>query len=65
MLRRRVHVFDTAEELAAAIRAYGREPAPRLRDTSYYDTYVNRGSAARVPELLATPAAALDYRYLS
>jgi len=63
MLRRRVHVFDTTEQLVAAILRYGREVTPRLRDSSYYDTYVNRGSAARVRELLATPAASLDYRF--
>lgn len=64
MLRRRVHVFDTAEQLAAAILRYGREATPRLRDNSYYDTYVNRGSAARVRDVLGSPAAQLDYRLI-
>jgi hypothetical protein len=62
MLRRRVHVFDSSEELAAAILAYGRESMPKLRDSSYYDTFVNRGSAAHLRELLATPTRSLDYR---
>jgi hypothetical protein len=58
MLHKRAHVFDTAEELADAIAAYGRAPLARLRDRSYYDTYVNRGSPASVLEVVRTRARA-------
>jgi hypothetical protein len=43
-LVKRVHVFSTVEEMAAAIAAYGKVPAPRLRDDEFYRRYVNRGS---------------------
>jgi hypothetical protein len=59
MLRKRAHVFDTAEELADSIAAHGRAFLPRLRDRSYYDTYVNRGSPATVLEVVRTRARAL------
>ena len=52
MLRQRAHVFETLEELLDAIRRYGLEPVARLRDTAYYDTYANRGSAAAVAQAL-------------
>jgi hypothetical protein len=59
MLARRAHVFASIEDLSNAIRRYGREPLARLRDSSYYDTYVNRGSAAAVTGLLTDYRAAL------
>jgi hypothetical protein len=62
MLRKRVHIFASAAELAQAIRDYGVQAMPRLRDQSYYDTYVNRGSDAAVAELLNGPALTLQYR---
>jgi hypothetical protein len=52
MLRERVHVYATTTELTEAIRLYGREPAAHLRDQTFYNTYVNRGSIGAVPELL-------------
>ena len=61
MLRKRAHVFDAAEGLAAAISAYGRAPLARLRDRSYYDTYVNRGSPETVLDVLrAQPGLAVQ-----
>jgi hypothetical protein len=60
LLRRRVHVFPTVEEMGEAIRLYGSKPMRQLRDRAFHDTYVNRGSAARLPDLLgqsvATPS---------
>jgi hypothetical protein len=56
MLRKRVHIFETADELAEAIRRYGRVSLPRLRDDTFYDTYVNRGSTAAVAQLLGSRA---------
>jgi hypothetical protein len=56
MLRDRVHVFATLRELTDAIRTYGREPLPRLRDSKFYATYANRGSPSAVAALLTEPA---------
>ncbi len=41
LLQRRVHLFDTAEELTAAIAAYHPAHSPRLRDEGFYRTYVS------------------------
>jgi hypothetical protein len=62
MLKKRVHVFTAAEELAEAIGRYGIEPLPRLRDQTYYRAYVNRGSPAAVLELLSMRTFTLDHR---
>jgi len=52
MLRRRVHIFATVDEMTDAIRRYGLECLPSLRDPAFYRTYVNRGSAAAVANLV-------------
>ncbi len=61
MLKKRVHVFPAAEDLAEAIRRYGIEPMPRLRDKTYYSAYVNRGSPAAALELLSMRTLTLDH----
>ena len=43
-LAKRVHIFATVEDMAAAIAAYDKAPLPRLRDDEFYRRYVNRGS---------------------
>jgi hypothetical protein len=52
MLRKRAHIFETAEDLGEAIREYGSKPLPRLRDQSFNYTYVNRGTVTAVSDLL-------------
>jgi hypothetical protein len=52
MLRRRVHIFTTTEDLVEAIMRYGLEPLPRLRDQTYYGAYVNRESGVAAIETL-------------
>ena len=43
MLKKRVHIFETPEDLAKAILLYGTTPLNRLRDKEFYQTFVNRG----------------------
>jgi hypothetical protein len=52
MLKKRVHIFAAVDGLVEAIRQYGLEPLPRLRDQTYYSIYVNRGSSIAALELL-------------
>jgi hypothetical protein len=44
MLRKRAHVFDSPEAMAAAICAYDPAASPRLRNDEFARTFVNRGS---------------------
>jgi hypothetical protein len=60
MLKKRAHIFATVEGLAKAIRQYGLVPLPRLRDQTYYGTYVNRGSPAEALDLLNPRMFTLD-----
>jgi hypothetical protein len=45
MMRDRVHVFDTAGEMAQAVRDYGRGPLPRLRSAEFAGRFLRQENA--------------------
>ena len=62
MLRKRAHIFATVEEMSDAIRRYGFERMPKLRDPGFYRTYVNRGSAAAVANIVSELTFAPEFK---
>ena len=45
LLRKRAHVFETAEEMATVLRDYGKAPLPRLRNMEFYERYLYRANS--------------------
>jgi hypothetical protein len=62
LLRRRVHVFSTIEQMTDAIGEYGSKDVARLRDPTFHETFVNRGSAVHHSNLLGEAAAPVQRR---
>lgn len=52
LLRKRVHVFETAGEMAQAIRDYGKVPLSRLRSMEFVNTFYDRSGVQ--PRLVET-----------
>ncbi|MHC1699595.1 MAG: hypothetical protein AB9900_01265 [Humidesulfovibrio sp.] len=45
MLSERVHIFETAEEMAKALQLYARAPLKRLRSNEYYARFLHQSGA--------------------